>query len=118
MIQQMQSACSDCGGQGFTYSQSSMQEVLKEKPHDLYRRHGADLYVKKDISLVEALCGFEMELPKLDGRTLVIKTKPGDITNICTFDPFAKDGADDIEWEVIEDADCDLDDGTGSDRRC
>merc|ERR1711977_142375 len=84
--------------------------VLKEKPHDLYRRHGADLYVKKDISLVEALCGFEMELPKLDGRTLVIKTKPGDITNICTFDPFAKDGADDIEWEVIEDADCDLDD--------
>merc|ERR1712100_707391 len=84
--------------------------VLKEKPHDTFTRHGADLYIKKKISLLEALTGFQMELPKLDGRTLVIKTKPGDITNICTFDPFAKDGADDIEWEVIEDADCDLDD--------
>merc|ERR1712159_597937 len=145
MIQQMQSGCNECGQQGFTYSQSRMQEVLevnvqkgapdghkvnfsnkadeipdgdagdvvfvlKEKPHDLYKRHGADLYVKRDISLSEALCGFEMELPKLDGRTLVIKTKPGDVTNICTFDPFAKGGADDIEWEVLEDTDCDLDD--------
>merc|ERR1712054_289670 len=84
--------------------------VLKEKPHDVFRRHGADLYIKKDISLVEALCGFQMELTKLDGRTLVIKTKPGDVTNICTFDPFAKDGEDEIDWEILEDTDCTLDD--------
>lgn len=84
--------------------------VLKEKPHDLYKRHGADLYIEKKISLVEALCGFTMELPKLDGRTLIIKTKPGEVTNICTFDPFAKDGDTEQEWEVIEDADCDLED--------
>jgi len=83
--------------------------VLKEKPHDLYKRHGADLYIERTISLVEALCGFTMEVPKLDGRTLVIKTKPGEVTNICTFDPFAKDDTEQ-EWEVIEDADCDLED--------
>merc|ERR1719198_1260927 len=63
--------------------------VLKEKPHALYKRHGADLYVNKKISLVEALCGYTMELPKLDGRTLVLKSKPGDVTGITTFDPFS-----------------------------
>merc|ERR1712118_260484 len=63
--------------------------VLKEQAHELYKRHGADLYVKKKIALVEALCGFTMELPKLDGRTLLIKTKPGDVCNVATFNPFA-----------------------------
>jgi len=144
MIQQMQSTCGECEGQGFSYTHKRITEVLevlvqkgapdghkitfhnkadeipdgdagdvvfvlKEKPHDLYRRHGADLYVKKKIALVEALCGFEMQVPKLDGRTLVIKTKPGDVTNICTFDPFAKDADGEQEWEVLEDTDCSLD---------
>merc|ERR1711988_1490733 len=81
--------------------------VLKEKPHDVYKRHGADLYVKKKISLVEALCGFQMEFKKLDGRVLVAKSST--VTKICTFDPFAKDSAEQA-WEVIEDTDCDLDD--------
>jgi len=85
--------------------------VLKEKPHDLYQRHGADLYVKKQINLLEALCGFEMELPKLDGRTMVVKTKPGEVTKICTFDPLANGGEDaDVDWEVLEGFDCELDD--------
>jgi len=84
--------------------------VLKEKAHPLYKRHGADLYVQKDISLVEALCGFTMELPKLDGRTLVIKTKPGEVTPIVTYDPFAGDAAGEEDWEVIENSDCSLED--------
>merc|ERR1712054_676188 len=75
--------------------------VLKEKPHDVFKRHGADLYVKKTISLVEALCGFEMELTKLDGRTLVIKTPPGFVTNISKFDPFSGE-ADEAGWEVLD----------------
>jgi len=142
MIQQMQSACPACEGQGFTYSQKRTTEVLevnvqkgapdghkivfhnkadeipdgdagdvifvlKEKPHDVFKRHGADLYVKKTINLVEALCGFVMEFKKLDGRALVVNSKT--VTKICTFDPFATDSSEQ-EWEVIEDADCDLDD--------
>jgi len=81
--------------------------VLKEQAHELYKRHGADLYVKKKIALVEALCGFTMELPKLDGRTLLIKTKPGDVCNVATFNPFAEN-ATEQEWEVMEGTDCTL----------
>jgi len=85
--------------------------VLKEKPHDLYERHGADLYVKKKINLVEALCGFTMELPKLDGRVLVVKTQPGEVTQITKFDPLANKGEEaDVGWEVLEGFDCELDD--------
>merc|ERR1711988_267911 len=84
--------------------------VLKEKEHDVYKRHGADLYIKKKISLVEALCGFSMQLTKLDGRTLVIKTKPGQVTPICTFDPFSQGEDAGGAWETVEGYDCELDD--------
>merc|ERR1712054_568554 len=83
--------------------------VLKEQPHELYRRHGSDLYVKKKIALVEALCGFQMQFPKLDGRTLVVKTKPGDMSKVATFDPF-KDEEGETSWEVMENTDCTLED--------
>merc|ERR1712054_443065 len=144
MIQQMQSACTSCNQQGFTYTHTRTQEVLevnvqkgapdghkitfankadeipdgdagdvvfvlKEKPHDVFKRHGADLYIKRKISLVEALCGFTMELKKLDGRTLVMKTKPGDVTTITTFDPFTAE-ADEAGWEVLDGYDFDLED--------
>merc|ERR1711988_2064169 len=144
MIQQMQSTCGECEGQGFSYTHKRITEVLevlvqkgapdghkitfhnkadeipdgdagdvvfvlKEKPHDLYRRHGADLYIERTISLVEALCGFQMELTKLDGRTLVMKTKPGDVVKPCKFDPFAAEG-DEQGWQVFEGYDCELDD--------
>ncbi|KAH8063296.1 hypothetical protein JL722_2461 [Aureococcus anophagefferens] len=33
--------------------------VIQQKPHDLFTRKGADLLLKKDIALVEALAGFE-----------------------------------------------------------
>jgi DnaJ family protein A protein 2 len=83
--------------------------VLKEKPHDVFKRHGADLYIERSISLVEALCGFTMEIKKLDGRTLVMKTKPGDVTNITTFDPFKAD-VEETGWEVFDGYDCELED--------
>jgi len=82
--------------------------VLKEKEHDVFKRHGADLYVKKKISLLEALCGFKMELKKLDGRTLVIKTPPGFVTTINKFDPLNTE--EEQAWEEFADTDCDLDD--------
>lgn len=83
--------------------------VLKEKPHDVFKRHGADLYISKSISLVEALCGFTMEVQKLDGRTLVIKTPAGFVTSPSTFDPFSGT-EDDAGWETLENTGCDLDD--------
>merc|ERR1712228_952794 len=63
--------------------------------------------IERTISLVEALCGFELELTHLDGRTLHIKTSPGEIIRPMAknFDPLADTG-NKMEWEVIEDSDC------------
>jgi len=142
MIQQMQSACDSCGGQGKSFKTKQDREVLevmiqkgspdnhkvvfremadeqpdhdtgdvvfvlKQQEHAVFKRRGADLFVEKDISLVEALCGFEMEINHLDGRKLLVKTNPGDIVKPMEqgFDPFA-DNEGKMEWEVIEDADC------------
>merc|ERR1719460_3050014 len=81
--------------------------VLKQQEHALFKRRGADPFIEKDISLVEALCGFELEVTHLDGRKLLIKTQPGEIVKpmMQGFDPFA-DNEGKMEWEVIEDADC------------
>jgi len=38
--------------------------------HDLFTRNGSDLYCKKTISLKEALCGFAVEIPHLNGKML------------------------------------------------
>lgn len=52
---------------------------IKEKPHKDFKRKGNDLLMKKKITLVEALCGFSFSVTALDGRVLVIKSKPGEI---------------------------------------
>jgi len=142
MIQQMQSACRACGGQGKSFKTKQDREVLevhiqkgspdghkvtfrdmadehpdmdtgdvifvlKQQEHAMFKRRGADLFIERDISLVEALCGFEMEITHLDGRKLIIKTQPGEIVKpmSSSFDPFA-DTEGKMEWEVIEDSDC------------
>merc|ERR1719326_645255 len=81
--------------------------VIKEQEHPEFKRKGADLYIERTISLVEALCGFELEIKHLDGRKLLIKTQPGDIVKPMArgFDPFA-DTENKMEWEVIENSDC------------
>merc|ERR1712242_212703 len=77
------------------------------KEHAEFKRKGADLFIERTISLVEALCGFELEITHLDGRTLLIKTSPGEIIRPMakSFDPLA-DTENKMEWEVHEDSDC------------
>jgi len=142
MVQQMQSACGACGGQGKAFKTKSDREVLevhiqkgspdnhkvtfremadehpdadtgdvvfvlKEQPHAEFKRRGADLFLERKISLVEALCGFEMQVNHLDGRKLLIKSAPGDIVKPMAqgFDPF-EDKDSKMEWEVMENCDC------------
>merc|ERR1719230_1663015 len=125
MIQQMQSQCDSCGGQGKTFKTKKEREVLevliqkgspdghkipfremadehpdadtgdvificKQEEHPEFKRKGADLFIERTISLVEALCGFQLELTHLDGRKLLIKSQPGDIVKpmAAGFDPF------------------------------
>jgi DnaJ-class molecular chaperone len=52
---------------------------VKIKKHAIYERRGADLYTTKKITLLEALTGCQFTLKYLDGNTLVISTKPGEI---------------------------------------
>merc|ERR1712176_358736 len=80
---------------------------LKQQEHADFKRKGADLFIERKISLVEALCGFKMELTHLDGRKLLIKTSPGEIIKPLAqgFDPLAQEDGK-TEWEVMEDCDC------------
>jgi len=53
--------------------------VLDEQEHDVFKRDGADLIMSKEITLLEALCGFSFTIKHLDGRTLLVKSNPGDV---------------------------------------
>merc|ERR1719460_3206887 len=64
--------------------------VLKEQEHKEFKRKGADLFIERKISLVEALCGFEIEITHLDGRKLLVKSSPNDIVRpMGNFDPLS-----------------------------
>merc|ERR1712032_531194 len=81
--------------------------VCKQQEHPIFKRKGADLFMEKKISLVEALCGFSLDITHLDGRKLLVQTAPGEIVKPMDsdFDPLAEaDGK--TEWEVMEDCDC------------
>jgi DnaJ-class molecular chaperone len=142
MIQQMQSHCAECNGQGRTFTTKQEREVLevaiqkgamdghkipfremadehpeadtgdvificKQQEHAVFKRKGADLFMEKKVSLVEALCGFSIDIEHLDGRKLLVKTGPGEIIKpmSANFDPLA-DGESKTEWEAMEDCDC------------
>jgi DnaJ family protein A protein 1 len=53
--------------------------ILEEREHSTFKRKDMDLYLKMDISLTEALCGFKRTIKTLDNRTLVITSHPGDV---------------------------------------
>jgi DnaJ family protein A protein 2 len=53
-------------------------EIQIEK-HKKFKRKGADLIYQTDISLLEALTGFEFVFEHLDGRKILIKSRPDDI---------------------------------------
>jgi DnaJ family protein A protein 2 len=61
--------------------------VLQQKEHHAFRREGHHLFLKRQVSLVEALGGFKMGVTHLDGRELVIDhtksvVKPGTICRV------------------------------------
>ena len=94
--------------------------IVKEIKNEIFTRKGYDLFINKDISLLEALKGFKIELDHLDGRKILIKNdkiiKPNnyDILNekiewdsmVCdlNIEPFAKAQLNDEHTikEVIE----------------
>jgi DnaJ family protein A protein 2 len=59
--------------------------VVQEKEHATFKRKGPDLFLEKDISLTEALCGFQTTVTHLDKRQLVISTNEGDVIKPNSF---------------------------------
>jgi len=53
--------------------------IIQEKEHETFKRKGADLLVTKTLSLNEALCGFEWKINHLDGREVVIQSRPCEV---------------------------------------
>jgi len=66
--------------------------IVQEKEHASFKRKGADLLMTKTLSLNEALCGFEWSLIHLDGREIIIKSRPGEVIKSESFggQPFVK----------------------------
>jgi DnaJ family protein A protein 2 len=70
--------------------------IIQVKDHDVFKRQKADLLVHKEVSLNQALCGFAFKITHLDGREIVIRSKPGEIIqSVATIDsgkilPFCK----------------------------
>jgi len=53
--------------------------IVEEEEHKIFKRKGADLLIKKTLSLNEALCGFEWSVRHLDNREIIIKSRPGEV---------------------------------------
>lgn len=74
--------------------------VVKEIKDEVFERKGYDLFIHKDISLLEALKGFKIELSTLDNRNILITNdkviKPKINSDWCnklcdlSLEPFAK----------------------------
>lgn len=54
--------------------------IIDEKPHAVFKRDGDNLVIHRRISLSDALCGVELQVPTLDGRMLNVSTKDEVVT--------------------------------------
>lgn len=74
-------------GQKITYYGEGDQEpglepgdviiVLDQNEHTVFQRQHDNLFMKMEIKLVEALCGFKRTITTLDNRALMISSPPG-----------------------------------------
>jgi len=53
--------------------------VLDEKEHEVFKRKKDDLFMKMEVELSDALCGFTRRVKTLDNRTLLITSLPGEV---------------------------------------
>ena len=47
-----------------------------------FNRNGLDLIIKKEITLKDAICGFKMEIPHLNGKTLRLNNDGGNVIGV------------------------------------
>lgn len=53
--------------------------IVRVKEHPRFLRRDADLFMEHEVSLAEALTGFRCVVQHLDGRKLIVHSKPGEV---------------------------------------
>ena len=53
--------------------------VVKQKQHERFKRHGADLIIEQDITLEDALAGGKFTIEHLCGKKVTLALEPGKI---------------------------------------
>ena len=69
-------------GEGDEYpgiSAGDVQVVVRIQKHKTYERKGADIFMAMELTLLEALTGFTVELTYLDGKKFAIQNDETDI---------------------------------------
>lgn len=76
-------------GQTITFSQAADETpgvvtgdvviVIEEKPHDLFKREGNDLFAEVEVDLLTALGGGAFSLQHLDDHALLVHLNPGEV---------------------------------------
>lgn len=51
--------------------------IVDEQQHKTFKRKGADLFMEKEITLLEALTGVDFVVKYLDGTNLRVQNRPG-----------------------------------------
>jgi len=66
--------------------------VLQQKEHAVFKRDGDDLYMEQELTLHEALCGYELRITHLDGRVLRVRSTPGQVVTPGDIKCIASEG--------------------------
>ena len=53
--------------------------ILQEMDHTTFSRQGIDLFLEKEVTIRQALCGFTFIIEHLDGRKLAVFNDPSQV---------------------------------------
>ena len=71
-------------GEGYSYPDARSGDVVlavEEQPHRTFKRHKMDLLVERKVTLSQALTGFALVLETLDGGSVKLETKEGQMVH-------------------------------------
>lgn len=66
--------------------------VLRQTEHRKFARKGNNLVLKKEISISDALCGFQFYIKQLDGRELLVTSREGSVIKPGTVKSVPNEG--------------------------
>lgn len=74
------------------YEAGDLIFFIQIEEHKVFERKGADLRIKLDLTLSEALCGFSIPIKHMDGRTILINSKKGEVIKPNTLKAVSDEG--------------------------